>query len=106
MPEQLTYLLDFGFFSFVLLFAGFLIFPSIHRIGPTEVGIVVKRFSSKRLPDDNPIAFQGEAGYQADLLMPGWRWKFWPFYHVQKHPWVQVPAGEVGVAGSSSRHLA
>ena len=97
MLEQLSTLMDFGLFALVLLVAGLLIFPSIHRIGPTEVGIIVKRFSTKRLPDDNPIAFQGEAGYQADLLMPGWRWKFWPFYHVQKHPWVQVPAGEVGV---------
>ena len=33
----------------------------------------------------------------ADLLMPGLRFKFWPLFGVQKHPWVQVPAGEIGV---------
>lgn len=30
---------------------------SIHRIGPTEVGLVTKRFSWKKLAKDNPVAF-------------------------------------------------
>lgn len=58
----------------VVLFL-FSILHSIRRIGPTEVGLVTKRFSWKKLTKDNPIAFDGEAGYQADLLMPGLRWK-------------------------------
>jgi len=70
---------------------------SIRRVGPTEVGLVLKRFSFRKLTDDNPIAFHGEAGYQADLLMPGLRWKPWLVYEVDKFPWVQVPAGEIGV---------
>jgi regulator of protease activity HflC (stomatin/prohibitin superfamily) len=74
-----------------------LILPSIRVIGPTEVGLVMKRFSFRKLSKDNPIAFEGEAGYQADLLMPGFRVKPWILYHVEKHPWVQVPAGEIGV---------
>jgi hypothetical protein len=32
-------------------------------------------------PDD-PIAFHGEAGYQAVLLMPGLRFKIWPMLGV------------------------
>lgn len=74
-----------------------LILPSIRIIGPTEVGLVTKKFSLKKLSEDNPIAFNGEAGYQADLLMPGWRWKFWILYRVQNFPWVQIPAGQIGV---------
>jgi hypothetical protein len=70
---------------------------SIRRIGPTEVGLVTKRFGWARLSEDNPIAFGGEAGYQADLLMPGLRYKAWLVYGVTKFPWVQVPAGEIGV---------
>jgi uncharacterized membrane protein YqiK len=70
---------------------------SIHRIGPFEVGLVNKRIGLKKLVDDNPIAFSGEAGYQAELLMPGLRFKLWPFFAVTKYPWVQVPAGEIGV---------
>ena len=38
------------------------VLPSIRIIGPTEVGLVTKRFSLRRLPDDNPIAFHGEVG--------------------------------------------
>ena len=58
---------------------------------------MIKRFSMKKLSESNVIAFEGEAGYQAELLMPGWRWAFWILYNVEKHPWVQVPAGEIGV---------
>jgi precorrin isomerase len=70
---------------------------SIWRIGPTEVGLVTKRFAAKKLTKDDPVAFDGEAGYQAELLMPGLRWKLWPVHTVEKYPWVQVPAGEIGV---------
>jgi len=70
---------------------------SIHRIGPTQVGLVTKRYSWKKLEKDSPVAFDGEAGYQAELLMAGLRWKLWPRYSVDKYPWVQVPAGEIGV---------
>jgi uncharacterized membrane protein YqiK len=74
-----------------------LILPSLHNIGQTEIGLVTKRFSAKSLESDNPIAFNGEAGFQARMLMPGWRFKFWVLYQVDKHPWVQVPAGDVGL---------
>src|SRR5271156_6244423 len=73
------------------------VFMSYHRVGPAEVGLVLKRVSSRKLSGDNVIAFQGEAGYQADLLLPGLRWKPWLLYEVQKFPWVQIPAGEIGV---------
>ncbi|MBN1499972.1 MAG: SPFH domain-containing protein [Spirochaetes bacterium] len=78
----------------------FIIIPSIRTIGPDEVGLVIKRFSFKKLKGDSPIAFRGEAGYQADLLMPGLRIKFWILYSVEKHPWVQVNAGKIGVVVS------
>jgi regulator of protease activity HflC (stomatin/prohibitin superfamily) len=70
---------------------------SLRRIGPTEVGLVTKRFAFGKLEESDPLAFHGQAGYQADLLMPGLRWKLWPLYAVEKHAWVQVPAGEIGV---------
>ena len=84
------------------VFAGVLlavvyILMSMRRVGPSEIGLVLKRASSRKLTDDNMIAFQGEAGYQADLLLPGVRWKPWLLYEVEKFPWVQIPAGEIGV---------
>src|ERR1700692_3567029 len=78
----------------ILLAAGYIAL-SLHKIGPTEVGLVTKRFSFKKLAKDNVVAFNGEAGYQADLLMPGLRWKPFSVYSVDKYPWVQVPAGGI-----------
>ena len=40
---------------------------------------------------------KGEAGFQHKLLMPGWRFKLWPVFKIEQFPWVQVPAGEIGV---------
>ena len=70
---------------------------SLHSIGPSQVGLVNKRLARRSLAEGNPVARNGEAGYQAGLLMSGLRFKLWPIYAVTKHPWVQVPAGEIGV---------
>src|SRR3954447_13703072 len=80
-----------------VVFLLFVIWKSFHSVGATEVGLVGKRFALRKLDEDNPIAFRGEAGYQAALLMPGLRFKLWPMYGVKKFPWVQVPAGQIGV---------
>jgi regulator of protease activity HflC (stomatin/prohibitin superfamily) len=74
-----------------------IVLKSFHSIGAAEVGLVSKRFAIRKLSEDNPIGFRGEAGYQATLLMPGLRFKLWPMFGVKKFPWVQVPAGEIGV---------
>jgi hypothetical protein len=95
--SMLPYALPLILGNIFLVVLIFFVIPSIRVIGPTEVGLVMKRFGSKKLANDNPIAFNGEAGYQADLLMPGFRYKFWLFYKVAKFPWVQIPAGEIGV---------
>jgi len=68
-----------------------LVFASLHRIGPNEVGLVTKRLSFRKLHDDNPIAFGGEPGYEADLLMPGLRWKLAVLYRVDKFPGCRCP---------------
>ncbi len=70
---------------------------STRNIGPTEVGLVRKRFGSRKLGAGNAVAFNGEPGYQANLLMPGVQFKLWPLYDVTHHPMVQIPAGQIGV---------
>jgi regulator of protease activity HflC (stomatin/prohibitin superfamily) len=94
-----TFWIVFGEFVVVVvaIVALLVLARSLMVIGPSQVGLVVKRISSRHNTTDTPIAFEGEAGYQADLLMPGVRFKLWPTYTVAKHPWVQVPAGEIGV---------
>src|SRR5262249_53297128 len=64
--------------------------------GPTDIGLVTKRFGEK-LAEGNVVAMNGEAGFQEQLLMPGLRFKLWPIYGLIKYPWVQVPAGQIGV---------
>jgi regulator of protease activity HflC (stomatin/prohibitin superfamily) len=84
--------------AFVLVLGVVLaVLRSLHSIGPSEVGLVTKRLARRSLDEGNPVAMNKEAGYQAGLLMPGLRFKLWPVYGVSKHPWVQVPAGEIGV---------
>ena len=77
----------------VVVLVLFVVWKSFHSVGAAEVGLVAKRFAFRKLDEDNPIAFRGEAGYQATLLMPGLRFKLWPMFGVKKFPWVQVPAG-------------
>ena len=69
---------------------------SVHRIGPNQVGLVIKRWGRGRT-SQGPIALNGEPGYQADLLMPGIAFRPWPMNRVEKHPWVQIPTGEIGL---------
>ena len=69
---------------------------SIIRIGPNEVGLVIKRWGHAKR-SEGPVALHGEAGYQADLLMPGIAFRIWPINLVEKHPWVQIPTGEIGL---------
>jgi regulator of protease activity HflC (stomatin/prohibitin superfamily) len=84
----------------VAALAVYTVWRSLWTIGPTEVGLVRKRFSLKKLTKGDPVAFAGEAGYQSDLLMAGLRFKLWPIYIVTRHPMVQIPAGQIGVVVS------
>ena len=69
---------------------------SFTSIGPAEVGLVTKRLGRK-LEGDQLVALNGEAGYQADLLMPGLRFKLWPIFKVERYDWVQVPPDHIGL---------
>ena len=83
--------------ALVALFLVIGAFKSVNSIGPTEVGLVIKRFSLRKLPEDNPIAFRNGAGYQSVLLTTGLRFKLWPVFKIQRYDWVQVPPGQIGL---------
>ncbi|HKH04721.1 MAG TPA: SPFH domain-containing protein [Acidimicrobiales bacterium] len=84
----------------LLAIAGLLVavalLASFHQIGPSEVGLVTKRVGPRQR-GDQLVALKREAGYQADLLMPGLRFKVWPIFKVERHPWVQVPPDHIGL---------
>ena len=67
-------------------------------ISERQVGIVIKRISSKTLPPGRLMALNGEAGYQAKTLSPGLHFGYWPwFYSVKKVPVTVIPQGEIGL---------
>ena len=80
----------------VIILFFFLVLPSIRVIGPTRSGLSSSGSPEEAL-DGLPDRVQGRGRIPGQLLMPGWRWKFWVVYKVTKYPWVQVPAGEIGV---------
>jgi len=91
----ISFLVFSGGVIFVILFFGGLVV-----IGEREVGIVVKKFtvSGRRLPPGQLIALEGEAGYQADTLAPGWHWSYWPWqFSVRKEAVTMVPQGEIAL---------
>ena len=67
-------------------FIAFILYMSFWKIGPTEMGLVRKRFGFKKLDGGNIVGFNGEAGYQAELLRTGIRFKLWLMYAVQRRP--------------------
>ena len=67
-------------------------------IGEREVGIVTKKFSSKSLSAGQLVALNGEAGFQADTLSPGWHFGYFPWqYSVRKETVLMIPQGEIGL---------
>jgi len=69
-------------------------------IGERQVGIVVKKltFSGKNLAAGKLVALNGEPGYQADTLSPGWHFWYWSWmYSIQKVSVVTIPQGEIGL---------
>lgn len=67
-------------------------------VSEREVGIIVKKFSSRKLAPGKLVALNGEAGYQADTLAPGWHWGYWPWqYEVRKEKAIIVPQGQIAL---------
>jgi len=84
------------FVSFVILFLA----VSAILIHENQVGVVVKRFNlgGKPLPQGRVVALQGEAGYQAQTLAPGFHMGYWFWqYSVQKYPLTVIPPGKIGL---------
>lgn len=109
-PQQVEQSPEEGFSIPIWIYpvgAMFLVFIFIPKIGWTlgliaigerEVGIVVKKFSSKNLPSSRLIALDGEGGLQADTLPPGWHFGYFPWqYSVRREPVVVVPQDEIGL---------
>ncbi len=63
-----------------------------------EVGIVKKKFATKRLRPNQLVAINGEAGIQADTLAPGWHFGYFPWqYRVTKDSVVVISQEQIGL---------
>jgi|GEM_PF-1728763 len=73
------------------------ILQGVVKINENEVGIVNKRRSGLKLPPGRLIALHGEAGYQADTLLPG-LYGFLPWTEsIRKEKAIAVPPGEIAL---------
>lgn len=81
----------------VLGLAALAVYLGTWVIAENESGLVIKKFG-RALPPGRLIALEGEAGYQADLLAPGWHFGLWAWqFRVEKVPLVQVRPGEIAL---------
>jgi uncharacterized membrane protein YqiK len=82
----------------LLVLGGVVYVVGLRIVSEDKVGIVVKKFSGKELEPGRIIARNGEAGYQAKTLAPGWHWGFWPWqYDVELQPLTVIPQGQIGL---------
>jgi len=89
--------------AFELAFIGFALLVTcplwlgMVMINEHQVGIVIKKFGTRKLAPGQLIALHGEAGYQADTLAPGLHFGYWIFqYRVQKDAMVRIPRARSG----------
>ena len=101
--KMFTYVSNMGVFDWLLVAAfvlGALVLVSIlglRVVREDESGLLIRRYG-RPLPSGRIIALQGEAGYQARMLSPGWHFPVWVWkYHVQKVPILVVRPGEIAV---------
>jgi uncharacterized membrane protein YqiK len=74
-----------------------LVYLNTWVIAADESGLVVKRFGAP-LASGRIIAMNGEAGYQARLLSPGWHFGLWRWrYRVVKVPTTVVRPGDIAL---------
>lgn len=80
-----------------LVGAAVVLMSSVRIIRANESGLVIKRFGPP-LASGRIIARNGEAGYQARMLSPGWHGGYWRWaYRIVRVPVVVVPPGEIAL---------
>lgn len=79
------------------------VFFGMVSIPENKIGLVTKKFvlfgKDRSLPDGKIIALNGEAGFQADTLAPGYLgWGYWIWqYKIDLAPFIEIPKGKIGL---------
>lgn len=94
------WMMGFGVLGLVLaavLLVAFLAWLCLRVIPEDQSGLLIKRFGPP-LPAGRIVATQGEAGFQARLLPPGWHLGYWRFqFKVVRVPLVRIPPNQIGL---------
>lgn len=77
----------------VVYFVGFGLF----RIKSGQVGILVRKFSGKPMPQGQVIALKGQIGVQADTIPPNLYWRNPLFWSVIRDGLTIIPDGKIGL---------
>jgi uncharacterized membrane protein YqiK len=76
----------------------FFTLASFRYVDEGSIGIINKKIGFRSLPPGKIIATEGEKGYQAEILPPGWHPWYWPFvYDIDIDQITNVPLGKVAV---------
>ena len=88
-----------GVLLFIVLVAVLILaLSSTVYIAEDQVGIVGKKLFGGDLPTGKIVAVNGERGYQAKTLQPGWYFFKFPFmYNIQKQDDLEIKEGFVGL---------
>lgn len=86
-------------YKWVLRILGIIIIPE------DQIGLVTKKFvlfgKEKSLPDGRIIATNGESGYQAKTLAPGFYKGLWPWqYDIKQVGFTIIPEGKIGLVSA------
>src|SRR5581483_3625189 len=85
-----------------VIFALWLLSRWIVNIGPTQIGIVERRFVGKELDAGRAFAAEGEVGIQAAYLPPGLHLLPWPVKRLVKRvDFTVIGADELGVISAA-----
>jgi uncharacterized membrane protein YqiK len=91
-PTPVLALVGLSLIAFLFVLAG-----GVRVIREDESGLVIRRFGPP-LPAGRLMALDGQAGYQARLLPPGWHFGLWRWRHkVQTVPLIVIPPGQIGL---------
>jgi uncharacterized membrane protein YqiK len=81
----------------IIVVLGINVWLGTRIIDEKHSGLVIKRYGPS-LPDGRIIAIDGEAGYQARMLSPGWHVGWWRWrYKIVKVPVTIVGPGEIAL---------
>lgn len=95
MLETLLFWLSWTLLAIAIV--GVVLWLGVRVIREDESGLLIRRYG-RALPPGRIIARDGEAGYQARMLAPGWHFPVWRWkFKVVRVPLVVVPPGEVAL---------